>query len=108
MVPETPRDDYTPPDAKTVGELMQTKEGEDEAMARYKASLLGAAAAGGGKSNDPRRVVITELTVVVSHRQHHNQHLATTLTRRATVHRASFPTTLRSCSICWTKRLRGR
>ena len=51
---------------RRVNELLATKEGEDEAMARYKASLLGAAAAGQGKSEDPRRVVITQLAVVVS------------------------------------------
>jgi hypothetical protein len=44
------------------------KEGEDEAMQRYKASLLGAAAAGGGVSDDPRRVVITKLELIINGR----------------------------------------
>jgi hypothetical protein len=55
-------DDYKPPEAKSVEELMAMKEGEDEALQRYKASLLGATA--GAKTDDPRRVVITEVGIV--------------------------------------------
>ena len=45
---------YTAPDKKSVGELLSSegKEGEDEAMQRYKAQLLGAAASGGGVAAD--------------------------------------------------------
>lgn len=59
---------YVPPAAKTIEELMSTegKEGEDEALQRYKASLLGAAAAGAGSSDDPRRVVITKLELLIN------------------------------------------
>jgi len=58
------QDDYVAPEAKSVEQLMEKKEGEDEAMERYKAQLLGAAAAGGGKTDDPRRVVVTEVGIV--------------------------------------------
>jgi hypothetical protein len=43
---------------KTVEELLGAKEGEDEALQRYKQQLLGVAAAGGGKTDDPRRVLM--------------------------------------------------
>ena len=48
---------------KSVNELLSSegKEGEDEALQRYKESLLGAAASGKAKSDDPRIVVIKEL-----------------------------------------------
>jgi len=71
-VPETPReeDDYVAPVTKSINELLSTegKEGEDEALQRYKASLLGAAAAGGAASSDPRRVVIKELALICNGR----------------------------------------
>ena len=65
---ETERDGYKAPVKKTVAELLSSegKEGEDEALQRYKASLLGAAAAGGGTSDDPRRVVITQLDILIN------------------------------------------
>uniref|UniRef100_A0A7S4C317 Rho GDP-dissociation inhibitor n=1 Tax=Chrysotila carterae TaxID=13221 RepID=A0A7S4C317_CHRCT len=59
-------DDYVPPEAKTVEELMAEKDGEDEAMQRYKASLLKSAAS--AKTDDPRRVVITEMQVLFTDR----------------------------------------
>ena len=65
---ETERDGYIAPEKKSVEELMASKEGEDEAMQKYKASLLGAAAAGGGATDDPRRVVITQLDIVINGR----------------------------------------
>ena len=46
------KDLYVAPEKKTVGEIMEQKEGEDEAMARYKAQLLGGAAAGAAVSED--------------------------------------------------------
>lgn len=55
-------DGYVPPEAKSVAELMSDKEGEDEAMKRYKASLL--KEADGAKTDDPRRVVITEMRIL--------------------------------------------
>jgi len=60
-------DDYKVGDKKTIAELLSTegKESEDEALQRYKASLLGAAAGGGGTSTDPRRVVVTELAILI-------------------------------------------
>lgn len=110
MTMETPReggeDDYKPPEAKSVNELLATKEGEDEAMARYKASLLGAAAAGQGKSEDPRRVVITQLAVVVSPARQLPTCVAFSLVWQATsrscshlpARRRSLQTTSPSCS----------
>uniref|UniRef100_A0A7S2BBE4 Rho GDP-dissociation inhibitor n=1 Tax=Haptolina brevifila TaxID=156173 RepID=A0A7S2BBE4_9EUKA len=61
---------YVAPPPKSLEELMSSegKEGEDEALQRYKASLLGAAAAGGGMSDDPRRVVVTKLEIVINGR----------------------------------------
>ena len=61
---EDQADDYKPPEAKSVEELLASKEGEDDALRRYKEQLLGAAAAGGAKTNDPRRVVVTEVGVL--------------------------------------------
>ena len=61
--------DYRAPDAKSIGELLSTdgKDGEDEALQRYKASLLGAAAVSGASgTKDPRRVVIKELCVIIN------------------------------------------
>mmetsp|Transcript_32414 Transcript_32414/g.85548 ORF Transcript_32414/g.85548 Transcript_32414/m.85548 type:complete len:229 (+) Transcript_32414:41-727(+) len=60
-------DDYKVSEKKSVEELMAKKEGEDEALQRYKAQLLGAAAAG-AKTDDPRRVVITEVAIIPSDR----------------------------------------
>ena len=60
--------DYKPPEKKTVEELLGAKEGEDEALQRYKQQLLGVAAAGGGKTDDPRRVVITKLELLINGR----------------------------------------
>lgn len=60
---------YHAPDAKSIGELLSTegKEGEDEALQRYKASLLGSAAVSGAAgTKDPRRVVIRELAVIIN------------------------------------------
>ena len=67
---EEENDSYKISEKKTVAELLSSegKEGEDEALQRYKASLLGAAAAGGGKTDDPRRVVITKLELVINGR----------------------------------------
>ena len=71
--PEVDGDDYVAPVAKSIGELLSTdgKDGEDEALQQYKASLLGAAAISGAAaaSDDPRRVVITELSVLVNGRE---------------------------------------
>ena len=61
--------DYKPPEKKTVEELLGAKEGEDEALQRYKQQLLGVAAAGGGKTDDPRRVVITKLELLINGRE---------------------------------------
>ncbi|KAL1516004.1 hypothetical protein AB1Y20_002617 [Prymnesium parvum] len=58
-------DNYTPPEPKSVEELMAQKEGEDEALQRYKASLLGAGAASTA-TDDPRRVVVTEVGIIPS------------------------------------------
>jgi Rho GDP-dissociation inhibitor len=60
--------DYKPPEKKTVEELLGAKEGEDEALQRYKQQLLGVAATGGGKTDDPRRVVITKLELLINGR----------------------------------------
>ena len=60
--------EYAAPKAATVGDLLQ-KDGEDEALQRYKAQLLGAAAQGGGVvAGDPRRVVVTALSILVNGR----------------------------------------
>ena len=61
--------DYKPPEKKTVEELLGAKEGEAEALQRYKQQLLGVAAAGGGKTDDPRRVVITKLELLINGRE---------------------------------------
>jgi Rho GDP-dissociation inhibitor len=55
-------DDYVAPEAKSVNELMEAKDGEDEALQRYKAQLLAGAAS--AKTDDPRRVVIVEMSVL--------------------------------------------
>ena len=60
---------YTAPKRKSVTDILEAQEGEDEALQRYKASLLGAAAAGGAAADDPRRVVITELSILVNGRE---------------------------------------
>ena len=64
------KDLYVAPEKKTVGEIMEQKEGEDEAMARYKAQLLGGAAAGAAVSEDgdKRRVEPVELRVLLEGR----------------------------------------
>ena len=65
------KDDYVAPEAKSIEELLSTegKEGEDEALQRYKASLLGTAAvSGAAKSNDARRAVINELAILINGR----------------------------------------
>jgi len=65
-------DAYVAPVVKSIGELMSSegKEGEDEALQRYKANLLGAAAAGAAvSSDDPRRVVIVELAILINGRE---------------------------------------
>ena len=51
------------PVALAQGELMQRKEGEDEAMERYKARLIKAEAA---ITEDPRRVVVTEMIILLA------------------------------------------
>ena len=54
---------YTAGGTSDVGALM-AMDGEDEALARYKASLLGAAATGDlGDTSDGRRVVVTEFRI---------------------------------------------
>ena len=54
---------YTAGGTSDVGALM-AMDGEDEALARYKASLLGAAATGDlGDTSDSRRVVVTEFRI---------------------------------------------
>ena len=72
---ETPRgaDGYNAPVAKSINELLSAegKDGEDDALQRYKASLLGAAAAGGGvKTGDVRRVIIKEISVIFNTDSH--------------------------------------
>ena len=72
--PEMPRDpleeesdNYKAPEKKSVNELLEQKEGEDEALQRYKAQLLGAAAAGGGTvAGDARRMVLTQMAILVN------------------------------------------
>ena len=61
-------DGYRVPRQKTMKQLLETKEGEDAALQRYKSNLLGAAAVadGGGTSSDPRRVVIKQLTIIIN------------------------------------------
>tara|TARA_B110001452_G_scaffold244973_1_gene229344 strand:- start:554 stop:1159 length:606 start_codon:yes stop_codon:yes gene_type:complete len=60
-------DTYQAPEQKSVNELMEQKEGEDEAMKRYKESLL--AGAGSAKTDDPRRVVVTEMQILFPDRE---------------------------------------
>ena len=62
------KDLYVAPEKKTVGEIMEQKEAEDEAMAGRQ--LLGAAAAGAAVSEDgdKRRVVPVELRVLLEGR----------------------------------------
>lgn len=64
-----PSDAYVVSKAASVEDLMSAKADEDEAMQRYKASLLGAATSGGGATSDPRRVVVTELSVLLNGRE---------------------------------------
>lgn len=67
---ETPRDGYVAPKAVALDDILASKDDEDEAMQRYKASLLGAAVAAGGAggTDDPRKVVVTELSVLINGR----------------------------------------
>lgn len=60
-------DTYQAPKEKSVKDLMEHKEGEDEAMKRYKESLLAGAAA--AKTDDPRRVVVTEMQILFPDRE---------------------------------------
>jgi Rho GDP-dissociation inhibitor len=61
--------DYKQPRRASVKDILEVKEGEDEALQRYKASLLGAAAASAeGSSTDVQRVVFSELSIVINGR----------------------------------------
>ena len=63
-------DGYVVPAQQSMESIIQAGEGEDEAMRRYRASLLGAAASSGSGmvAGDPRRVVITEMAILVNGR----------------------------------------
>lgn len=64
-------DTYQAGEKKTINELLSTdgKEGEDEALQRYKQQLLGAAAAGGGTvAGDSRSVVLMQMAILIEGR----------------------------------------
>jgi Rho GDP-dissociation inhibitor len=60
--------EYRAPRKKSVADILEAKEGEDEALQRYKASLLGAAAASAG-GGDLQRVVFSELRIIINGRE---------------------------------------
>ena len=62
--------EYKAPPKNTVSELLSAKEGEDEALQRYKASLLGAASGSGATAagEDARHVVVRQLAILINGR----------------------------------------
>lgn len=63
--------EYRAPQQISVAALLEAKEGEDDALQRYKTSLLGTAAAAAAASStgpDSRRVVFSELCILVNGR----------------------------------------
>ncbi|KAL3910709.1 MAG: hypothetical protein SGPRY_008959, partial [Prymnesium sp.] len=57
---------YTPPAARSVEELLSVKEGEDEALQRYKAALLGPSPT--LRSHDPRRLLLSAISILPADR----------------------------------------
>ncbi len=62
---------YQPPAEKTIDDIVKT-DAEDEALKKYKATLLGSAVAGTGsvvaEPSDPRNVIVKKLALVVEGR----------------------------------------
>lgn len=62
---------YQPPPEKSIDEMLKTDE-DDEALQKYKASLLGDGVSGSGAvvvdPSDPRKVILKKLSLVVEGR----------------------------------------